>query len=243
MFNTTELNIRKAYKLCISKVFNFKAHGIMRKNCLIIFYLFLVLSLQSCSSVSTPNTSATQPVSLDKAYFKMRLTTTESTSEEGSYGKTIIFSTINGYNKQRLLTQYNVIGDSYISATVNKTTDEVTYQIDSIIEYKDHDARLYKHINYTINGRQYSGDGTLVDQTVDCKGNQYSGCLRKEHVVFTMTQQTIEQIAINYTEGSQGKWRYTLSPEIDKSYSAHLFVAEIAALVEAVNENKRPQDL
>lgn len=249
MFNTIELNIRNAYKLCISKVFNFKAHGIMLKNCLIIFYLFLALSLQSCSSVSTPNTPATQPVSLDKAYFKMRLTTTERDSEEDnygeekSYGKTIIFSTINGYNKQRLLTQYNVIGDSYISATVNKTTDEVTYQIDSIIEYKDHDARLYKHINYTVNGRQYSGDGTLVDQTMDCKGNQYSGCLRKEHVAFTMTQQTIEQIAINYTEGSQDKWRYTLSPERDRSYSAHLFVAEIAALVEAVNENKRPPNL
>ena len=249
MFNTIELNIRNGYKLCISRVFNFKAYGIMRKNCLIIFYLFLAFSLQSCSSVDTPDTSTDQPVSLDKAYFKGRLTTTARGSEEEGYGeekndeKTIIFSTINGYYKQRLLTKYNVIGDSYISATVNKITDVITYQVNSIVEYKDHDARLYKHINYTVNGRQYSGDGTLVDQTMDCKGNQYSGCLRKEHVAFTMTQQTIEQIAINYTDGSQDKWRYTLSPERDRSYSAHLFVAEIAALVEAVNENKRPPNL
>jgi len=236
VFNIIELNIRYAYKLCITKVFNFKAHGVMQKNRLIFFYLFLALFLQSCLSVSTPNTSATQPVSLDKAYFKIRLTTTTGGSDGENHGKTIIFSTINGYNKQRLLTQYNVIGDSYISATVNKTTDEVTYQIDSIIEYKDHDARLYKHINYTVNGRQQSDDGTLVDQLVDCKGNQYSGCLRKEHIVFTMAQQTIEQIAKNYTEGSQDKWRYTLSPDVGKSYSTYLFVAEITALVEAINE-------
>jgi hypothetical protein len=216
----------------------------MQTNGLIIFYLFLALSLQSCSSVSTPNTSTAQPANHDKAYFKGRLTTTERGSEEDRYGekksdgKTITISTINGYNKHRLLTQYNMIGDSYISATVNEATGEVTYQIDSIVEYKDHDARLYKHIDYTINGRQYSGDGTLVNQTLDCKGNQYSGCLRKEHVAFTMAQQTIEQIAINYTEGAHDKWRYTLLPETNKRYSAHLFVAEIAALVEAVEEHK-----
>lgn len=215
----------------------------MGKNCLIIFYLFLALFLQSCSSVGTPGSSTTQPANLDKAYFKVRLTTTEKGVEKENNGKTIIFSTINGYKKQRLLTQYNVIGDSYISATVNKTTDEATYKIDSIIKYKDHDARLYKHINYTVAGRQQSDDGTVVEQMVDCKGSQYSGCLRKEHIVFTMNQQTIEQIVQSYSEGSQDKWRYTLSPETGKSYSAYLFVAEITALVEAVNEIKRPQDL
>lgn len=243
MFSAIELNIRNAYKLCITKMFNFKAHGIMRKSCFIIFYLFLALFLQSCSSVGTPDSSTTQPANLDKAYFKVRLTTTERGAEEVNNGKSIIFSTINGYKKQRLLTQYNVIGDSYISATVNKKTDEATYQIDSIIKYKDHDARLYNHINYTVSGLQQSDDGTLVEQMVDCKGSQYSGCLRKEHIVFTMKQQTIEQIVQSYSEGSQYKWRYTLSPETGKSYSTYLFVAEMTALVETVNEYQKLHNL
>ena len=209
----------------------------MRKNCLIIFYTALALSLQGCSNVGTSNTPTAQPTSLDKAYFKLHLSTTKGGSDGD--GNTVILSTVNGYNKQRVLTQYNVIGDNYISATIDKTTGETTYQIDSLIEYKDHDARLYKHINYTADGHRQSGEGTLVSQTSDCKGNQYSGCLRKEHVAFSIAQQTIEQVAKNYTEGSQDKWQYTLSPEREKNYSASLFVAEISALVEAVNEYKK----
>jgi hypothetical protein len=215
----------------------------MRKSCFIIFYLFLALFLQSCSSVGTPDSSTAQPASLDKAYFKVRLSTTTEGSDEEYDVSTVILSTVNGYNKQRLLTQYNVLGDSYITATVNRATNKVIYQIASIIEYKDHDARLYKHINYTDSGRQQSGEAILVNQMSDCKGNQYSGCLRKEHVAFAISEQTIEQVAITYTEGSQDKWRYTLLPEREKSYSTYLFVAEISALVEAVNEYKKPHNL
>jgi hypothetical protein len=215
----------------------------MRKNCLIIFYAFLALFLQSCSSVDIPDTPAPQTASLDKAYFKFRMNTTKADAGEENDGSTIILSTVNGYNKQRLLTQYNVIGDSYITATVNRTTNSVMYQIVSIVEYKDHDARLYKHINYTDSDRQRSGEAILVNQMSDCKGNQYSGCLRKEHAAFTISEKTIEQVAITYTEGSQAKWRYTLSPERDKSYSTYLFVAEISALLEAVNEYRKPHNL
>jgi len=215
----------------------------MRKNHLIFFYLFVTLFLQGCSSASSQNAQPAASPVLDKAHFKQHLTTTEGNSVE-----TLVLSTVNGFNKQRMLTKYNVTGDNYISATVDKITGSTTYHIHSIIEYKDHDSRLYKQVSYTANGSQQSVKTTLLNQVVDCKGSQYSGCYRKEHVVFTINQQAVDQIAKNYTEGSQNtgshkKWRYTLSPEIGTSYSTHLFVSEISALSEAVNENLIDKDL
>jgi len=86
----------------------------------------------------------------------------------------------------------------------------------------------------TIAGKE-TKEAKILNHTISCQGSAYSGCIHIEHVVFTINSILTESLTNSYSEGSPKKWCYQLSPKKDRSYSAHLFIAEIAALVEEAN--------
>ena len=204
----------------------------MKKVLAIFLSAFITLFMQAFAQgqqTKTPETTV-----LNKAHFKTQLV-----SEESLSGDAITFSTINGFkNKPRNVS--NAWANNYITALATKNTGEVTYQINSLIEYKDHDKRLYKKVAYNTATSQKSKEATILNHTISCQGSAYSGCIHTEHVVFTVDSTLVENMANSYTEGSQNKWRYRLSPRKGRSYSAHLFIAEISALVDTVKEYKKP---
>lgn len=213
----------------------------MKKTTVVFISLIALLCLQACSNTkttqldlpaSTKNISSAVTVTLDRAYFKNRLTTEDHTEKN-----TVVISTINGFHKKPR-NNTNAWANNYITAIIDKTTGIITYQINSLVQYKDHDKHLYKEVSYNTSTEHKTKDASILSHEISCLGSAYSGCTHTEHVAFTIDSTLLAEIASRYTEGSNNKWRYKLSPKKGRSYSAHLFIAEISALVEAARENQ-----
>ena len=198
----------------------------------IFLSVFITLLMQNFAQAQETKTSET--ITLNKLHFKTQLVSKNSLS-----GDAITFSTINGFQKKPRNVS-NAWANNYITAVATKKTGEITYQINSLIEYKAHDKRLYKEVVYNTATSQKSKEATILNHSISCQGSAYSGCIHKEHVAFTVDSTLIENMANSYTEDSQNKWRYRLSPKRGRSYSAYLFIAEISALVDAVKEYQKP---
>ena len=214
----------------------------MKNTLLILLSLTSLLLIQACSN-TTPLTKVDKPsqtkrstppaaITLNKAYFKNKLII-EKDNEKG----TIKISTVNGFNKNPR-NKTNAWANNYITASIDIKTGHTTYQINSLIEYKDHDKHLYKEASYNTGSESKTKQASILKHDISCLGSAYSGCIHTEHVAFSIDSTLIENIATSYSEGAQNKWGYKLSPKKGRDYFASLFVAEIAALVGAVTENK-----
>lgn len=204
------------------------------------FSVVLLLLIQACSNTTSPTktdmpTPATSPslaasITLNKAHFKNKFFTEIDTKKN-----TITISTINGFHKKPR-NNANVSANNYITALINNTTGKVTYQVNSLIKYKDHDKHLYKEVSYNSDTGYKTKEASILSHDISCLGSSYSGCIHTEHATFTIESTLIENIAASYTEGTKNKWHYKLTPKKGRSYSAYLFFSEIAALVEAANK-------
>jgi hypothetical protein len=202
----------------------------MQKILFIFLCAFITLLMQACAQ--TQKTQQIETVVLNKAHFKTQLFSEQSISNEA-----ITFSTINGFQKKpRNISK--AWTNNYITGRINKKTGKTTYQIHSLIEYKDHDKRIFKEVSYNTDTGKETKEAIILDHVISCKGSAYSGCIHTEHVVFSIEPILIENIANSYTKDSQNKWHYQLSPKKGRSYSAHLFISEIAAMVETAKEYK-----
>lgn len=229
----------------------------MKKALVILFSLNFFLLIQACSntpstkSATTPsiissttpsitknnkhtsaNSSSNVNVTHNKVYFKKRLIT-ENDNEKA----TIKISTINGFQK-RPRNKKTTWANNYITALIDKETGEISYKINSLIQYKDHDKHLYKEVSYNTGLEFTTTEASILNHDISCLGSAYSGCIHTEHVAFPIESTLIETIAASYTENSQNKWRYKLSPKKGRSYSAFLFIAEISALVETAHKKR-----
>lgn len=214
----------------------------MKKIIVIFVSLIALLFMQACSNTKSTkkidiptlseNTNSAEPVTLDKAHFKRKLITEDNTEKN-----TVVISTINGFHKKPR-NNTNAWANNYITAHIDKTTGNITYQINSLIEYKDHDKHLYKEVSYNTSIGHKTKEATILNHKISCLGSVYSGCIHTEHAAFAIESALIENIANSYTEGSQKKWRYKLTPKKGRSYSGYLFISEISALYEtAANKN------
>ena len=213
----------------------------MQKILLIFLCAFITLLMQSCAQTQQTQKVEATVLILNKTHFKKQLISEQSTASE-----VITFSTINGFQKKPRNIS-NAWANNYITGRINKKTGNITYQIHSLIEYKDHDKRIFKEVSYNTGVGKKTKITTILDYIISCKGSAYSGCIHTEHVVFSIEPTLIENIANSYTtdsnthtKDSQNKWRYQLSPKKGRSYSAHLFISEIAALIETAKEYKAP---
>lgn len=196
----------------------------MKKIPFLFYLIFLFALLYGCASTLPEKNMAT--TFFNKEHFKQHMVLNHSS------GETIELSTINGLQIPKRSNQ-EVSIDSYILAIVTKNTGLITYQINSLVEYKDHDKRLYKQVSYNTPTGNKTKDANIIDHTISCQGSAYSGCRHTEHIVFTVDPELLESIADSYQGGTQGKWRYQLSPNTGRSHSVFLPLAEIAAIVEA----------
>lgn len=216
----------------------------MKKPAIVFISLTALLFMQACSNTKTTqlnlpasseNTNPTVALALDKIYFKNRLIT-----ENDIEKNTLVISTINGFHKKPR-NNTKAWANNYVTALIDKTTGNITYQINSLVQYKDHDKHLYKKVSYNTSTTYITTDASILSHEISCLGSAYSGCIHTEHVAFTIDSTLIENIAASYTEGAQNKWHYKLSPKKGRSYSAYLFFSEITALAEAAN--KKPNNL
>lgn len=180
---------------------------------------------------------------LDKAHFKEHMLTKERDS-----GKTIVFSTINGFKKDKV-NDRRPWGESFVSAAVDKETGDITYQINTIVKYKSNKFHLYREVRYDSDDETKFIEATILERKVDCLAarktgaHRRSGCYLSERVVFTLDHEPISKLSNSYTEGSEGQLLYTMLPRSGATYLATLYLAEIAALVEVAEEHNKSMGL
>ncbi len=201
----------------------------MKKTPFLFYLSFMFALLYGCASTLPEKNMAT--TSFNKDHFKQHMVLINNS------GEAIELSTINGLKIPKRSNQ-EVFVDSYIQAVVTKNTGLITYQINSLVEYKDHDKRLYKQVSYNTPTGNETKDANIFDHTISCQGSAYSGCRHTEHIVFTVDPELLESIADSYNGDTQSKWRYQLSPNTGRSHFAFLPLAEIAAIVEAATVEK-----
>lgn len=205
----------------------------MKKITPLFYLLFLSVFFYGCATAPSGNISSTKNADsnpLNKDHFQQQLS-------ERSTGDTIELSTINGLKTEKRGNRDAWI-DGYILAQVDKKLGRTTYQVHSLIEYKDHDKRLFKEVSYNSALGQTTQQASLLEHRISCQGSAYSGCMHTEHVAFNIEQEVMETIAKGYDENTAGHWRYQLTPNAGRSHSVMLPAAEVAAIVEAAQHAK-----
>ena len=210
----------------------------MFKQTLLLIFLFSSILLQSCAtqapkeSIKKPVLESTQPA---KAATTPPITSAITSMTSTETGDMVELSTkLFKEKRSRIKTTFV---DSYVKAIINKKTGEITYQINSLAEYKDHDKRQYKKVSYSAVTQREQKETILLDYQISCQGSAYSGCIHTEHVTFNVEKALMEHIAQNYTDAKDATstWRYQLIPQSGRNHSAQLLLSEIAALVEKAN--------
>ena len=201
----------------------------------IVPVLIAVVVLGGC--VTTREAQIKTVLSLDKAHFKQTMIV-----KDDSLDTVAKFSTVNGFKEKRGLLGI-VWDDNFIRAYVDKKTGVTTFQVYNSIYYKGSGWRFYNRVNYETPNGPKSKEVTVIARDVDCTGSRYGGCTYNEHIAFTVDQALLETIASKCRPGLRAAWKYKIIPKAGEDYNDGLLPAEIAALVEIVNEYKKSNGL
>lgn len=187
--------------------------------------------------VTTRETQINTALSLDKAHFKQTMIV-----KNDSLDTVAKFSTVSGFKEKRGLLGI-VWDDNFIRAFVDKKTGLTTFQVYNSIYYKGSGWKFYNRVNYETPSGPKSTKVTVITRDVDCTGSRYGGCTHNEHVAFSVDYALLCTIASKYGPGVRAVWKYKIIPKAGDDYKDGLLPAEIAALVEMVNEYKKSKGL
>jgi hypothetical protein len=194
--------------------------------------LMVVAVLGGCVT-TTREAQRKNAVSLDKAHFRQTMTV-----RDDSLDTVAKFSTNNGFKVRRGLLRV-VWDDNFIRASVHKKTGITAFQVYNSIYYTGSGWRFYQRVNHETPSGPKSKEVTVIARDVNCT----NGCIYNEHVAFSVDQALLETIANKYSQGIQVDWQYKIMPKAGGDYRDGLLPAEIAALVEMVNEYKKSKGL
>jgi hypothetical protein len=179
---------------------------------------------------------------LTKQHFKETVMINEYASQT-----VITFSTVKGYQRRHSL--HNVVwDDNFLRGFVNRTDGSKSYQIYNVIYYAnsgtDKPWKSFNQVNYqTPTGRDLI-QTTPIKQHEDCSAlPRYGQCLYSEHLVFQIDEALLRKMAKFYQEnpGRENFWQYELIPKSGPPYNDKLSVAEIAGLLERMDEYVIPR--
>jgi len=196
-----------------------------------IFLVFIpIMILTGC--VLNPYTNSTS--GLNKQYFKDRIVINEYSSEIVTS-----FSTVKGFQEKRSLHKV-VLDDNFLRSFFNRNTGTVSYQIYNVIYYAGSGAqnkwKSFNQVHYQAPNGKGLTPTTIIRTNEDCSAlSRYGQCLYSEHIVFVVDETLLRMIAASYTD-TENFWQYELRSESGQLYNDKLSVAEIAGLLERVDE-------
>ncbi len=202
------------------------------KRAAIIFFTCILVS----GCVSTRETTKKQILNLNTQHFKDTIIIKHASS-----GDVIKFSTLKGYRHEK----YLGVGwlDSFLIGYLNTTTGKRYYQVYQFISYQGRGWRIYHRVDYQTPEEIKSKPLTSYHREImNCSSSRT--CTYEEHVVFDIEETLLRQIAARASETqgkttTKGKVRafvYRLSSQQGHSIMYWLLPAEVAALMEAMDE-------
>jgi len=202
--------------------------------------LIILFILTGC--VVNPFTQTTTS-HLNKQHFKEAVIANEYASET-----VITFSTIKGYQRRHSL--HNVVwDDNFLRGFVDRKNGTKSYQIYNVIYYANSGAEMpwksFSQVNYQTPDGNDLARTTPIKKEEDCTAlPRYGQCLYSEHVVFQIDETLLREVAKFYQENQSAEtfWQYELIPNSGTPYNDKLSVAEIAGLLERMDEYAIPEN-
>ncbi|BAP54949.1 secreted protein [Thioploca ingrica] len=176
-----------------------------------------------------------QQQSLDKQHFKETVTINDFAAE-----KVIIFSTINGVQPQ--LGTHEVVGDdNFLRGFLDKQSNKKVYQVYNVIYYAQSGSqsgwKQFKQARYQTKVGQELVAAEVIKKQEDCAAlPRYGQCLYSEQVIFELDDNQVRDLAKSYSTSNDPNWQYELIPTSGARYPDKLLLAEIAGLVDKMDE-------
>lgn len=200
------------------------------KNMFIKKFIIIFLSIFFTGCITVPLQQ-----SLDKQHFKETVTINDFAAE-----KVIIFSTINGV--QHKLKPHEVVGDdNFLRGFLDKQSNKKVYQVYNVIYYAQSGSqsgwKQFKQARYQAKAGQVLVMAEVIKKQEDCSAlARYGQCLYSEHVIFELDDNQVRELAKSYSNSNDSHWQYELIPTSGTRYSDKLLLAEIAGLVDKMDE-------
>jgi hypothetical protein len=193
---------------------------------------FIIIGL---SAVFTGCITVPQQQPLDKQHFKETVTINDFAAE-----KVIIFSTINGVQQPGT---HEVVGDdNFLRGFLDKQTNKKVYQVYNVIYYAQSGSqsgwKQFKQARYQTKVGQELVAAEVIKKQEDCSAlPRYGQCLYSEQVIFELDDNQVRELAKSYsTSKNDPYWQYELIPTSGTNYPDKLLLAEIAGLVDKMDE-------
>jgi hypothetical protein len=191
--------------------------------------LLIILVLGGCAMASRESQLQTA-LSLTKEHFK-----NTASLKDDSLDTVATITTINGFQERRGLLGI-VWDDNFLRAFIEKKSGKLTFQVYQVITYQGDGWKTFQSVNFeTPNGPQ-SKPLIAIKHNVDCTGSRYSGCTFVEHVAFDVDENLLRIIARNYSPGQPVAWKFKLNAKSGEDYNDGILPAEVAGLLERVDE-------
>jgi hypothetical protein len=171
---------------------------------------------------------------LDKQHFKETVTINDFAAE-----KVIIFSTINGLQQPGT---HEVVGDdNFLRGFLDKQTNKKVYQVYNVIYYAQSGSqsgwKQFKQARYQTKAGQALVTAEVIKKQEDCSAlPRYGQCLYSEQVIFELDDNQVRDLAKSYSTSTDPYWQYELIPTSGTNYPDKLLLAEIAGLVDKMDE-------
>lgn len=188
-----------------------------------LFFGLLVLSGCTAKEVAVK-----APAVLDKNHFKATVKV-----EEDSSGKAIRLSTVNGLAAR---SPGAAGSDNYVDAIIEKETGAVRYEVVNRVVYDTIEGRFHKEVGYRHPEGEAKKELTVIGREIECTDSHGNECAFVEEVKFGVDESLVKEIAKRYQPGKMSAWKYTLKSPSDADHRDGIFTAEIAGLVERVEE-------
>jgi len=199
-----------------------------------IFTITITLLVTACGLIQgfQPET----PFELDREHYK------ESVAIQDDLTVTT-FSTIKGFQRKQGL--FGAIwDDNFLRGFVDKRTNTRVFQVYSVIYYTGEGEasgwKQFQKANYeTPQGRKLTPT-TILQEKEDCTPlNSYGKCIYNEHVAFKVEESLLNSVRKLYQSGkTSSAWQYQLIPLIGENYNTAVAIAEVAGLLDRMDEHK-----
>jgi hypothetical protein len=176
---------------------------------------------------------------LDKDHFKQTMTITDET-----YNPIVTFSTILGTQNQ-LNAQKMVSDDNFLRGFLDKRTGKKIYQAYSVVYYGGPGSgagwKLFYQANYeTPTGTKLASITTLKKEENCSSLEIYGKCVYTEHLSFKVDETFLRDLVKDHKP--EEVWQYYLLPKTGQADSNTVLVAEIAGLLERIDEYMIPMN-
>ena len=170
-------------------------------------------------------------LALTKDDFTSRITLKDDSLETEA-----TLSTLKGWqHKEGLLSVVN--SDQFFRAFVDKKTGATRFQAYHYVTYTAPRFARFFLVNFDAQGGPEQKELDVLGR-IKTTCSRYAGCSRTEHVAFIVDEALLRAISAKYDPSIPGLWRYRLKAKSGVERDEGFSLAEVAAVVQAVDDYK-----